>query len=365
MGTAKDDLISILADELNSNSAIQTKDRVAFFLDGSDECSVEVVDWLSTGSSMLDLAISNRPHGGMPVGRIVEIIGLEGTGKSLLAAHILASVQRKGGIAIFIDVESAVSRGFLMAIGVDESKMLYVQLETIEDVLEAVESIIVRVRASNKDKLVAIVVDSVAGAATRSEIDGDFDKEGWNTDKAIVLSQGMRKLTNMISKQHILLVLTNQLRMKLGVTFGNKYTTSGGLGIRFHSSVRIELKRVDDIVEKNVAVGLKVRATAIKNRVGPPKRSAEFNIFFDRGIDDYSSWLEVMVECGIISRKKGAQFYEWSKSDSPKFKAKEFPKMMEDDKLRELVYSKICDLKIMKYKIPETTNSETIGADEE
>ena len=162
----RDELASTLADNLNKRFK---KHQAAYFLSGESGAPTEVKDFVSTGSSMLDLVISNGPNGGFPVGRITEITGLEASGKSLLAAHTLANTQKKGGVAVYIDTENAVSHEFLKAIGVDLEKMLYVPLDTIEDIFEAIEHIIESIRSSDRDRLVTIVVDSVAGSTTKVE----------------------------------------------------------------------------------------------------------------------------------------------------------------------------------------------------
>jgi len=218
--TDKNDLAHSLAENLNK----EFKDigKVAYFI-GEEETPTDVDDWISTGSTMLDLAISNRPHGGIPVGRIIEINGLEASGKSLLAAHILANTQKRDGVAVYIDTENALSMDFLRAIGIDISKMVYTQLDTVEQIFSAIDKIINEVREAHKDKLVTIVVDSVAAATTTGELEGDYSKEGWNTDKAIIISRALRKITRLIGKQKICVVLTNQLRQKLGVMFGDPW----------------------------------------------------------------------------------------------------------------------------------------------
>ena len=167
MGKTKDDLANILADGLNKKFKNY---KVAYFLDGSDSTPTDIREFLSTGSSILDLAISNRPNGGIAVGRITEINGLESSGKSLLGAHILAETQKKDGVAVYIDTETAVSEEFLQVIGVDSKKMLYLHLETVEDIFEAIEEIVTKVRESDKNRLVTILVDSVAAASTKFEI---------------------------------------------------------------------------------------------------------------------------------------------------------------------------------------------------
>jgi len=218
----QDDLASVLADNLNKKFK-SSNYKVAYFLEGDSDAPSDVTEWISTGSTMLDLAIANRPNGGLPVGRIIEITGLEASGKSLLAAHALADTQRKGGLAVYIDTENAVSREFLEAIGVNLKDMLYVPLETVEDIFEAIENIIESIRKGSKDRIVTIVVDSVAGASTKQEMSADYDKDGWATSKAIILSKAMRKITNFVGRQRICLIFTNQLRTRLGVTFGDQW----------------------------------------------------------------------------------------------------------------------------------------------
>ena len=257
----------------------------------------------STGSTILDLAVSNRPDGGLAAGRITEINGLEGSGKSLIGAHALAATQRKGGLAVYIDTESAVSSEFLQAIGIDTDKMLYIHLETVEDIFDTVETIVTKIRESDKDKLVTILVDSLAAASTKVEMDADFDKDGWATSKAIVLSKAMRKITQMIARQKVCLIFTNQLRQKMGVMFGDPWTTSGGKALPFHASTRIRLKNMGQIKDtKKNTIGIKIRAQVIKNRLGPPLRSADFQLYFDKGIDDFGSWLTIMKDHKLVKQ---------------------------------------------------------------
>jgi len=349
----RDSLASILQDSINS-SLKKGDDNVAHFLDGLDEVAANVTDWIPTGADTLDIAISNRPHGGLPVGRIVEITGLEASGKSLLAAHVISETQKKGGVGVFIDTESAVSQEFISAIGVDLKKMIYVQMEALEDVYQTVENIVNKVRESDKDRLVTIVVDSVMGASTKKELLGDYDKEGWATDKAILSSKAMRKLTGLISSQKILLIFTNQLRTKLGVMFGDPWTTSGGKALAFHSSVRLRLKAMGQLkatvngVEQTI--GIKTKCQVIKNRVGPPMRSAEFDIMFDSGINNLDGWLNVMKAYKLIRQGGSWYTYEKTSGEELKFQAKDFSeKILNDPLLKEEIYTKICDTLIMQY----------------
>ena len=344
----RDELADIIAGELNKQFK---SNQVAYFLDGVQETPTDVTDWVGTGSTLLDLAISNRPHGGLAAGRITEINGLEGSGKSLIGAHALASTQRKDGLAVYIDTESAVSSEFLQAIGVNTDSMLYVHLETVEDIFDTIETIITKIRESSKDKLVTILVDSLAAASTKVEMDADFDKDGWATSKAIVLSKAMRKITQMIARQKVCLIFTNQLRQKLGVMFGDPWTTSGGKALPFHASTRIRLKNMGQIKDtKKDTIGIKIRAQVIKNRLGPPLRSAEFPLFFDKGIDDYGSWLTVMKDHKLVKQAGAWYTFVDQNGEEHKFQSKDFGALISDVETQEYIYDSICEKLILMYE---------------
>ena len=330
-----DDLANAIADNLNN----KFKDnKVAYFLDGSDITPTDIKDFVSTGSSMLDLAISNRTNGGIAVGRITEINGLESSGK-------------QGGIAVYIDTETSVSVDFLGAIGVDVSKLLYLHFETVEDIFESIEDIITKVRESNKDKLVTILVDSLAATSTKIEIEADFGKDGYATSKAIIISKALRKITQLIGRQKVALVFTNQLRQKLGVMFGDPWTTSGGKALPFHASTRIRLKNLGQIKDsKKNTIGMKCRAQIIKNRLGPPLRHADYDMYFDSGIDNYGGWLGVMKEHKLV-KQAGAWYTLTYRKKDYKFQSKDFKELMEtNDGLRNHLYEKICEKAILEYK---------------
>src|SRR6056300_274316 len=352
--SSRDELSSILADNLNKK--FKSAHKVAFFLDGEEATPTDLDEWVSTGSATLDLAISNRPNGGLPVGRITEITGLEGSGKSLLAAHSIADTQKKGGLAVYIDTENAMNQEFLEAIGVDVNKMLYVPLETVEDIFEAIDSIIESVRSSDKKKLVTIVVDSVAGASTKVEISADYDQAGYATQKAIIISKAMRKVTNLIGRERISLIFTNQLRTRLGVSFGDPWTTRGGKAIAFHSSCRLRLKQMGQLKSKiggvDQVVGIKTRAQVIQNRMGPPLRSVDYDIYFDSGIDNYGSWLQMMKSYKLVGQSGAWYTYvDKETGEEIKFQAKNFEELLEGrPEMKESIYNQICDAYIMSYK---------------
>jgi len=331
-----------------------------------DKAASNVKDWISTGSTMLDLAVSNRPNGGIATGRLIELQGLEGSGKSLIGSHILAATQKEGGIAIYIDTESAVSIDFLRVIGVDVNKLIYIQLETLEDVYQTVEDLIFKIRESNKDKLVTILIDSLSATTTEMEQDSDYGRDGWSTGKAIINSKAMRKITNMIAKERIALVVTSQVRQKLGVSFGDKYGTSGGLAVGFHSSTRIRLNKALKIKDKEgEIIGLYIKAKILKSRLGPSFRTVEFPLYFSSGIDDDTSWLL------YLKSKKLAKGGAWNKFDYTDdktgevtkltFRAKDWSKLLDETfGLRQFVYKLICDTFIMKYEVKDFADIDSV-----
>jgi recombination protein RecA len=370
-----DGLATVLAENINKQFKGQAL-KTAYFLDGDLDAPTNVHEWISSGCSMLDLAISNRPHGGFPVGRITEVTGLEASGKSLLAAHTLAETQKKGGLAVYIDTESATSSEFLTAIGVDLKKMLYVPLETVEEIFETIETIVEGVRKSDKDRLVTIVVDSIMGASTKIEMSMEYDKDGYATSKSIILSKAMRKVTNWIARERICLIFTNQLRTKLGVSFGDPWTTAGGKAIPFHSSVRLRLKNLGQIKAKingvEQIVGNKTSVQVVKNRMGPPHRKINYEIYYDSGIDDYGGWLTVMKSFSIV--KQSGAWYTLEDIDPEtgevfkeiKFQSKDFlEKVIQFPETKERLYQRICDAYIFKYQAGVDGGIDDVVIDEE
>lgn len=356
----EDALANTLADSINKQFKGQAL-KTAFFLDGDDDSPSNVTEWISSGCSMLDLGISNRPDGGFPVGRITEITGLEASGKSLLAAHTLAETQKKGGLAVYIDTESATSSEFLTAIGADLKTMLYVPLETIEEIFETIETIVEGVRKSDKDRLVTIVVDSIMGASTKIELAAEYDKDGYATSKSIILSKAMRKVTNWIARERICLIFTNQLRVKMGVSFGDQWTTAGGKAIPFHASVRLRLKNTGQIKATvngtEQVVGSKTSVQVVKNRMGPPHRKIDYEIYYDSGIDNYGGWLLTMKKFKLV--KQAGAWYTLDDIDHEtgevfgemKFQSKDFvEKVINNPETKERLYRRICDAYIFKYQ---------------
>lgn len=356
-----DELASTLQETLNKNF----KDfKAAYILGQSEESPVDLTDWVSFGSELLNLAVSNRPNAGAPCGRIIELQGMEGSGKSLIAAHMIADTQRQGGIGVFIDTENAASLQFMEAIGVDLNALLYVPLEKIEDIFDAIERIVENIRLSSKNRIVTIVVDSATGATTKVESESDFEKDGWSTAKAIIMSKAMRKITGLIGKQKILLVFTNQLREKLSMVMlseHNRWTTSGGHALAFHASTRIRLKNVEKLkilrgkVEE--IIGMRVEAYVFKNRIGPPHKKVEFDVFFDSGIDDINAWLELLKRYGAITVSGAWHSFPEAFGDK-KFQSAEWKSILQKDPvLKKKVYDIICRIMISTYKEPVKRDS--------
>ena len=359
----RDDLAQTIADALNKMN--KDSDQIAFFLDGKEGTPTDFTDFISTGATMLDIAVSNRPNGGIAVGRITELTGLEGSGKSLVGAQLIANTQKRGGVAVLIDTETATNPEFFKAVGIDMNKLVYVHLSTVEDIFDAITNIIEKVRTGKeKDKLVTIIVDSVAAASTKKEMEADFGKDGYATDKAIIISKAMRKITGLLGRERIALVFTNQLRQKMNApAFSDPWTTSGGKAIAFHASTRIRLSLIGKIQDTNKnVVGVHVKAVVVKNRLGPPHRTAQFDIYFDRGIDDYGSWLDVLKDNGLV-KQSGAWYtlVDDTTGEEIKFQSKEFPAILEANTARkESIYHKICDMLIMKYKSEYDPDAVTI-----
>jgi len=352
------DLVGIIHETINKNDKMKS-----YYLSNSSDNPANVKDWVSTGNEILDLIISNIPNGGLPFGRMVEIYGPNSSGKSLIAGHILAETQKRDGIGILFDTEFALHEQFMKSIGINPEKLLHIPSEFLEDVFSEIENIVSVVRKNNKDVLITIVVDSVMGAKTKNDDATGYELTGYNTYKARLISQSTRMLSSLLAKHKILLVFINQVRSNVGA-FGHadKNITSGGQGIPFHSSVRIALGTLGKIKYKDEAVGVSVKATIKKNKIGPPFKSIEFDIFFNSGMDSSKSWVNAGKKANVLVKAKTKGYLKFSDDDSSDeitmFRESDIKNKLKDVEFKNKLYNLISNYYIMEYSDPNKVYNE-------
>jgi len=287
------------------------------------EAHAAAVETTPTGALSLDLALG----GGLPRGRVIEIYGPESSGKTTLTLHAIAEIQRSGGTAAFIDAEHALDPAYAKRIGVDVENLLLSQPDNGEQALEIVETL---VRSNAVD---LIVVDSVAALVPRAEIEGDMGDSHMGL-QARLMSQALRKLTSVISRSKSSVIFINQIRMKIGVMFGNPETTTGGNALKFYSSVRLDIRRIGQIKQGEDVIGNRTRVKVVKNKIAPPFRQAEFDIMYNQGISRSGDVLDLAAADGIIEKSGAWYAYEGEKIGQGREAAKQYldqnPKLMDE-----------------------------------
>ncbi len=308
---AKEDKLKALDAAIAQIEKQYGKGSVMKLGDNSDNMNVETVP---TGSLSLDIALG---LGGLPKGRIIEVYGPESSGKTTVALHCVAEVQKRGGIAGFIDAEHALDPVYARNIGVDIDNLYISQPDCGEQALEITETM---VRSGAVD---IVVVDSVAALVPKAEIDGDMGDSHVGL-QARLMSQALRKLTAVISKSNCIVIFINQLREKVGVMFGNPETTTGGRALKFYSSVRLDVRRTESLKQGGEIVGNHVRVKVVKNKIAPPFREAEFDIMFGQGISREGDVLDLAVNAGIVNKSGAWYAYEGDKIGQGRENAKTY-----------------------------------------
>src|SRR5579864_7869436 len=280
---------------------------------GSRDLGV-ATDAVSTGSLGLDIALG---IGGLPRGRVVEVYGPESSGKTTLALHVVAEIQKKGGIAAYIDAEHAMDPGYAKKLGVDIDEMLISQPDTGEQALEICDTL---VRSGGVD---IVVIDSVAALTPKAELEGEMG-DSLPGLQARLMSQARRKLTASISKSNTIVIFINQIRMKIGVMFGNPETTTGGNALKFYSSVRLDIRRIGAIKDRDEVVGNQTRVKVVKNKVAPPFKQVEFDIMYGVGISKVGELVDLGVKSGIVEKSGSWYSYDGSRIGQGREAAKIF-----------------------------------------
>lgn len=350
-----DDLVSALVQQFNK----QSKSAAFSLYDGNDPSLIE--DWIPTGSTLLDYAITNRKGGGIPYGRITEINGLESTGKSLLALKIIANAQKKGGLGVLLDTEQRrLEKDFLIRLGVNPKKFLSLYPNSLEEAFEFIEATIKNVRKDDRKRQIVVVWDSLSASPPQAEVEGSYDPQSQIGLGAKAVGRGIRKLTGVIGTENIALVIINQLRYNpMAMRYADPYVTPYGKAVPFAASVRLRVEQSTKIVDKDdEVIGYNCRVKVLKNSLGPPKRSISFPLYHGYGPDDKQSLYDFLKSKGIIKKSgSGPAKLKWKDQefDFPSAKWKSF--LAEH---QELVMDAVDNFMVKKYEVDTEKDMEIV-----
>jgi len=329
--------------------------------------NVVVKDWVSTGIYPLDVVLSNTANGGFPNGRLSEISGAEGAGKTLMAACALAETQRAGGVAILIDTEHAASLDVFKAVGVDVKKLVYIQAGTVEEVFKTMETVVSKVALDKSNKKITIVWDSIAATSTKAEVEADYDQ---NTVAmtARLLSKGLRKYIPLCNAHNVCLIFVNQLRTKIGITFGDDKVSPGGAAVPFHASIRLRISVFKSIKDsQGRLLGRIIKCDVKKNKVAPPMRTMLFTIRWGERpgawISQYETYWDTCDAAGIfkkITTQKRSFVFPSTGKESPEFTKKAFRELIKDEAFLTELKSAIAK----EYIITEENISDEVSAED-
>lgn len=351
-----------LIKELNKDG----KEKVAWCLSTDTDNPTDVKEFIPTGCTMLDYIMTNRRGGGIPVGKLTEICGEEASGKSLLLTQILANTQKKGGLAVLFDEENALNPDFAAQVGLDITKLVYLQVGSVEEVGENIEKVIKLARAKDVKRIITIGWDSVAATPPKAELEGDWDPNSRVGLQAKAIAKMLRKLTSTVGRERVTLVFTNQMKVKIGVMFGDPMGTPGGKAIPYHASLRIRLTRSTELKDEDkTTFAVHTRAKVIKGRFGPPLRTCEFDIHFSNGVDDAGSVRDYLHSVGEIEKAMGwcyltnvpsGETSRWRANGADregdrglKFKEEEFSVIWADQAMRQIILDILDRHAIVRY----------------
>ncbi len=361
---SEDDSDDLTLDVISALNHRKEKNAYGF----NEEDPANIPYWISTGSTLLDYAISNRRDGGIPFGRITEINGLESTGKSLLSFHIIANTQKLGGIGIIMDTEGRrLEKDFLLRMGIDPKKLVVTNPGTIEGCFEQIEKTIITVRSkySAREKPVTIIWDSLAATPPQAEIEGTYDPQSQIGIGAKAVNRGFRKLTKTIGTESIALIIINQLRMNMkAMPFSDPYVTPYGKALAYYASIRVRIdqgKKIKDSDDE--VIGILCNTRVLKNSLGPPFRNAAFPIIFGYGADDQQSWYDYLHKKKLITKSAGNSVLKIGEKEF-RFAHDEWKQFLSKEENKAAVLDYLESLLVRKYDTVNPVNTYEAHIDE-